>query len=96
LTLLLTPLRVWQDSKLGELDLHGLYVKEAIYFTDLGIQEARRRGDAKVHLIVGMKPLSIFLAIASRIMGLTAPGKGLHSPHGAAKLKPAIEDLMKK
>jgi hypothetical protein len=33
--------------------LHGLYVKEAISFTDRSIEEARRRGDSEIHLIVG-------------------------------------------
>ncbi|ETW80409.1 hypothetical protein HETIRDRAFT_242815, partial [Heterobasidion irregulare TC 32-1] len=61
--------------KPGEVDLHGLFVKEAIAYTDQSIQEARARGDTQLHLIVG---------------------KGLHSPHGAAKLKPAIADLMQK
>ncbi|KDQ27813.1 hypothetical protein PLEOSDRAFT_1041528, partial [Pleurotus ostreatus PC15] len=37
----------------GEVDLHGLYVKEAIAFTDRAIQEARSRGDSEIHLIVG-------------------------------------------
>lgn len=42
-----------KDSQPGEVDLHGLYVKEAITFTDQAIQEARQRGDSEVHLIVG-------------------------------------------
>jgi len=63
------------DSGPNEIDLHGLYVKEAIMHTDQSIQDARRRGDSELHLIVG---------------------KGLHSPHQAAKLKPAIEELMRK
>ncbi|KAL6300597.1 DUF1771-domain-containing protein [Sparassis latifolia] len=63
----------------GEVDLHGLFVKEAITYSDQAIQGARRRGDAKLHLIVGALPLT---------------GKGLHSPNGVAKLKPAIEELM--
>ncbi|KAJ3881859.1 hypothetical protein F5879DRAFT_796715 [Lentinula edodes] len=42
-----------QDSKPGEIDLHGLYVKEAIERTDYAIQDAKRRGDTEVHLIVG-------------------------------------------
>ncbi|EIM82684.1 DUF1771-domain-containing protein [Stereum hirsutum FP-91666 SS1] len=58
----------------GEVDLHDLYVKEAIAFTDRSIRKARRRGDTKIKLIVG---------------------KGIHST-GAAKLKPAIEELMQK
>ncbi|CAL1708287.1 unnamed protein product [Somion occarium] len=42
-----------KDSKPGEIDLHGLYVKEAISYADRAIQEARQRGDAEVHFIVG-------------------------------------------
>ncbi|KAJ7497206.1 cytoplasmic protein [Mycena latifolia] len=64
-----------KDSKPGEIDLHGLYVKEAIEHTDQALQEAKQRGDSELHLIVG---------------------KGLHSPGGAAKIKPAIEELMQK
>ncbi|KZS98198.1 DUF1771-domain-containing protein, partial [Sistotremastrum niveocremeum HHB9708] len=41
------------DSKPGEIDLHGLYVKEAIARTDQAIQEAQARGDTTIHLIVG-------------------------------------------
>ncbi|KAJ7733758.1 hypothetical protein DFH07DRAFT_845337 [Mycena maculata] len=64
-----------EDSKPGEIDLHGLYVKEALEHTDRALQEAKQRGDSELHLIVG---------------------KGLHSPGGAAKIKPAIEELMQK
>jgi len=42
-----------KDSNPGEIDLHGLYVKEAIEQTDRALQEAKRRGDSEVHLIVG-------------------------------------------
>jgi DNA-nicking Smr family endonuclease len=62
------------DSKPGELDLHGLYVKEAISYSDKAIKEARQRGDSQIRLIVG---------------------KGLHSNGHVAKIKPALEDLMK-
>ncbi|KAI0675051.1 hypothetical protein C8Q78DRAFT_1010238 [Trametes maxima] len=41
------------DSKPGEIDLHGLYVKEAIRYADKSIQEAQARGDSKIHFIVG-------------------------------------------
>lgn len=41
------------DSQAGEIDLHGLYVKEAIHFTDIALQDAKRRGDSQVRLIVG-------------------------------------------
>ncbi|KAH9978800.1 hypothetical protein BGW80DRAFT_1165152, partial [Lactifluus volemus] len=63
------------DRKPGEVDLHGLYVKEAIAYTDQSVIEARARGDKELRLIVG---------------------KGIHSPNHAAKLKPAIEELMQK
>ncbi|KAI0785586.1 DUF1771-domain-containing protein [Abortiporus biennis] len=42
-----------KDSNPGEIDLHGLYVKEALSFTERAIEDARRRGDSEVHLIVG-------------------------------------------
>ncbi|KAF9227306.1 DUF1771-domain-containing protein [Gyrodon lividus] len=41
------------DSKPGEVDLHGLYVKEAVSYSDKAIQEARQRGDSEIRLIVG-------------------------------------------
>ncbi|KAL1714236.1 hypothetical protein EV715DRAFT_209969 [Schizophyllum commune] len=63
------------DSKPGEVDLHGLYVKEAVERTEIAIEDAKRRGDREIHLIVG---------------------KGLHSNGKAAKIKPAIEQLMAK
>ncbi len=42
-----------QDSGPGEIDLHGLYVKEAIAHTDAAIEEAKRRGATEIRLIVG-------------------------------------------
>jgi len=63
------------DSAPGEIDLHGLYVHEAVVRTDRAIQEAQSRGDSSIKLIVG---------------------KGLHSKGHAAKIKPAIEELMVK
>ncbi|KAL1942517.1 hypothetical protein VTO73DRAFT_6119 [Trametes versicolor] len=41
------------DSQPGEVDLHGLYVKEAIRYTDRSIQEAQARGDSKIRFITG-------------------------------------------
>ncbi|KZT10606.1 Smr-domain-containing protein [Laetiporus sulphureus 93-53] len=64
-----------KDREPGEVDLHGLYVKEAITFTERAINDARRCESNKIHLIVG---------------------KGLHSSDGVAKLKPAIEELLRK
>ncbi|KAK7685326.1 hypothetical protein QCA50_011690 [Cerrena zonata] len=37
-----------KDSNPGEVDLHGLYVKEAISYTDRSIQEAKARGDSEI------------------------------------------------
>ena len=48
-----------KDSQPGEIDLHGLYVKEAITYTDRSIQEARSRGDSEIHFIVGMSSVSV-------------------------------------
>lgn len=62
------------DSQPDEIDLHGLYVKEAIARTEQAVEDAKRRGQTEIKLIVG---------------------KGLHSTSGA-KIRPAIEDLMKK
>jgi len=42
-----------EDSAPDEIDLHGLYVEEAIAHTDRAIEEAKRRGESHVNLIVG-------------------------------------------
>ncbi|OCF32479.1 cytoplasmic protein [Kwoniella heveanensis BCC8398] len=59
----------------GTIDLHGLYVKEAIERTEAAITSAQREGRDELRVIVG---------------------KGLHSVGGKAKIKPAVEDLMRK
>jgi DNA-nicking Smr family endonuclease len=41
------------DSSAGEVDLHGLYVKEAVEKAEQAIAERQRRGDRTVHFIVG-------------------------------------------
>ena len=82
-----------QDSAPYEVDLHGLYVKEAIAYTDRAIQEAKQRGDSEVHLIVGA--FRVRLPSSPRVLTRPTAGKGLHSRNGA-KIKPAIEDLMRK
>lgn len=63
------------DSAQDEVDLHGLFVAEAIEKTEQAIQTAQSQGKDHLNIIVG---------------------KGLHSPQHVAKLKPAIEDLMRK
>ncbi|KAK0184062.1 hypothetical protein F5146DRAFT_330477 [Armillaria mellea] len=42
-----------RDRIPGEIDLHGLYVKEAIAYTDTALKEAKLRGDSEIRLIVG-------------------------------------------
>lgn len=42
-----------QDSNPGEVDLHGLYVKEAVDYTDRVIEAAKRHGETTIKLIVG-------------------------------------------
>jgi len=42
-----------KNSKPGEIDLHGLYVKEAITRADQSIQLAKSNGHSQVKLIVG-------------------------------------------
>ncbi|KAI6033186.1 hypothetical protein F5J12DRAFT_735560 [Pisolithus orientalis] len=63
------------DREPGEVDLHGLYVKEAVMYAENAIEEAQLRGDLEVRLIVG---------------------KGLHSDGRVAKIKPALEEFMKR
>ncbi|KAG9026872.1 hypothetical protein FRB95_008358 [Tulasnella sp. JGI-2019a] len=61
-----------KGSMPNEVDLHGLYVKEAVRFTEDAIIAAQKKGYNDLRIIVG---------------------KGLHS-EGAAKLKPAIKNLV--
>lgn len=45
----------------GEVDLHGLFVKESIAYTDQSIAEARARGDKEIRLIVGSHESFLYL-----------------------------------
>ncbi|KAI0812297.1 hypothetical protein BC629DRAFT_1589085 [Irpex lacteus] len=42
-----------KDRPTNEIDLHGLTVDQAVEFTERTIQDARRRGDSEIHIIVG-------------------------------------------
>ncbi|TFY80253.1 hypothetical protein EWM64_g3760 [Hericium alpestre] len=42
------------DRAPGEVDLHDLYVKEAVKYADQSIQKARRHGNSEIRLIVGV------------------------------------------
>ena len=74
--------------------MHGLYVKEAISRTDEAIQQAKQRGDTDIHLIVGS--YSRLWPLTPSLICYGCLGKGLHSPGGQAKIKPAIEELIQK
>lgn len=54
-----------KDSAPGEVDLHGLFVKEAIEFSEQAIKEAQQRGESEVHLIVGAFVVCLFRLIES-------------------------------
>ena len=82
-----------QDSSSGEIDLHGLYVKEALERTDRAIQEAKERGDSELRLIVGQYQLALRNTRVSQV--ILVIGKGLHSK-GSARIRPAVEELMQK
>lgn len=64
-----------KHSPQGTIDLHGLFVQEAISYTEQAIQRAQQQGLSTLRVIVG---------------------KGIHSAGHVAKIKPAIEDLMRK
>jgi DNA-nicking Smr family endonuclease len=49
-----------KDRSPREIDLHGLYVKEAIAHTDAAIQTAKKRGESDLRLIVGPSEPQLF------------------------------------
>ncbi|KAG8897547.1 hypothetical protein FRB99_008096 [Tulasnella sp. 403] len=49
------------DSGPDEVDLHGLYVKEAVEQTEKAIAGAKRRGDSQIRLIVGKSSKDLLL-----------------------------------
>lgn len=64
-----------QKQPRGTIDLHGLYVKEAIEQTEKAIADGQRSGLDELRVITG---------------------KGIHSKNHQAKIKPAVEGLMRK
>jgi hypothetical protein len=70
-------------------------VKEALAHTDKAIQQAKQRGDSEIRLIVGLSSATPVSDTPNDNDAICA-GKGLHSPGGATKIKPAIEQLMQK
>ncbi|EGF81651.1 hypothetical protein BATDEDRAFT_16402, partial [Batrachochytrium dendrobatidis JAM81] len=65
---------------LGEIDLHGQFVREAVRLTDERILQCRQQAN-------GQERVTDLVVIV---------GKGLHSVGGVAKIKPAIVELMQK
>ncbi|GLC34753.1 hypothetical protein PLESTB_001159700 [Pleodorina starrii] len=59
----------------GQIDLHGLRVKEAVATVERALSRGRAAGQARLVLVVG---------------------RGLHSAGGVAKLRPAIEQLVRR
>ncbi|OCH84464.1 hypothetical protein OBBRIDRAFT_839677 [Obba rivulosa] len=49
--------RISKDTKPDEVDLHDLYVKEVVTYTDRAIEDILERCESKIHLIVGAKGL---------------------------------------
>ena len=80
----------FQDRPPGEVDFHGLYVKEAISYAVEALDKAIQRGDSELRLIVGMHSLCIFKLLVS----WSLPGQGKHADGGVARLKPALQDAM--
>ncbi|KAG8213959.1 hypothetical protein J3R82DRAFT_10708 [Butyriboletus roseoflavus] len=71
---------VFQNKAAGEIDLHGLYVKEAISYSEKAIRKARLRGDSEIHLIVGMSTSSArFETSSSSLVSCCVFGRSRHS-----------------
>ncbi|KAA1472928.1 hypothetical protein DENSPDRAFT_930628 [Dentipellis sp. KUC8613] len=58
----------------SEIDLHGLFVPEALEYTQRSIKKAKQQGMSSLKLIVG---------------------KGNHSKNGEARIKPAVQKMLK-
>lgn len=87
-------LHKFQDRDACNVDLHGLYVKEAIAYSENALAIARQRGDSKIRLIVGTRAPSFQFRASSS--GLALAGQGNHSDGGVSRLKPAIQKAMRK
>ena len=84
-------LHSYQDRVVCEIDLHGLYVKEAIAYSQKAVADARQRGDSGIRLIVGMCVAS---ARSEPSISSSLAGQGNHSEGGISRLRPAIEEDM--
>ena len=84
-------LHSYQDRAACEIDLHGLYVKEAIAYSQRAVADARQRDDSEIRLIVGMCVAS---ARFEPFISSSLAGQGNHSEGGISRLRPAIEKDM--
>ncbi|KAG6375383.1 hypothetical protein JVT61DRAFT_2939 [Boletus reticuloceps] len=87
-----------QDRDACEVDLHGLFVKEAIAYSEKAVSAARRSGYSEIHLIVGMCISSARSEAPSSNLVFPWPlaGQGNHSEKGIPRLKPALQEDMQK
>ncbi|KAN0105498.1 hypothetical protein V8E52_010978 [Russula decolorans] len=73
-----------QGRSKGTVDLHGLYVNEALKYTKLEFQSVVLKSDKVARFIIVVydgSPMNL--------------GKGLHAKNGKAKIRPALEKLCK-
>lgn len=73
------------------IDLHGLYVGEALEYAELAFELAALEDDKVARFIVGMS--SSKTCATSFEWSSPNPGKGLHAKDGKAKIRPALEKL---
>ena len=83
-----------QVQKEGTVDLHGLYVPEALEYAKKELQSATYRDDGKVCFIVGTSfwRASYYMRLM-RYAWVPLPGRGLHSDGGQSKLRPRLQEL---
>ena len=85
-----------RDNRPGEVDLHGLTIKEAIKYTNRAIVKAHRRGALDMQLIVGWFTRPLYAQIQkSDILVTPTTGRGSHSESGQANIRQSIEELMR-
>ncbi|TFY66845.1 hypothetical protein EVG20_g4248 [Dentipellis fragilis] len=81
----------------SEIDLHGLHVPEALDYTRRAIKKAKQQGLSTLKLIVGEHTSAInAIDLRTDIADYDSwTGKGNHSKNGEAKIKPAVQKMLK-
>lgn len=80
-----------QNQKPGTIDLHRLFIKEAIERTKEAISKAKFQGGTVLRFIVGVSPLLLFAHSSQADLG-----KGLHARDGVPKIRLALETEMQR